>query len=291
MSSLNSRWAFKRSSLVGIPPVAGSTISRNDALNANRRNIRRCETGLTPRVQVGGASTAFSTHAVLESSFKDQFLAVVERVFRQSMRQKVELLLELLVPLIFVAVTVILWSLWGTEYFDEVNYIHYSDLSVWLDPALYKTYVCSKAEGGVPGLKTCIPNSKLDCSGDESTLPYKGICVYETLGIPALVQGFLNSLTGYLGIIPTLDSLIMFQWLARKLNKGGPSISGLFPNTRESAIQCSGLLHFVGDPGTINGIINHFKKDSVYFADVEGSVFATLEEAEEAARESSKTWG
>ncbi|ORC88485.1 ATP-binding cassette transporter ABCA1 [Trypanosoma theileri] len=234
----------------------------------------------------------FHTYDLQEVTFVDQFLAVFWRLGLQGLRNKFYLLLEIFVPLLFIVITVILWAVWGTEHFDFQNYVDYDNLPMAIDGSVYKNYVCSKDAGGIPGIATCLDLSMYDCEGDESSLPYKGLCVHKVAGgAKGLVGFFLNSLIGRIVPIPTLDGLIMYQWLARKSNNRSVMSSGLIPNTRASAILCSGTLYFVGDAAIVNGIVSHLRSNSLYFHTVEGGVFGTLAEAEALVRGNTLNWG
>ncbi|EKG07258.1 ATP-binding cassette transporter ABCA1, putative [Trypanosoma cruzi] len=238
-----------------------------------------------------GPSSEFRACEVPELSFLDQFLAVVERVFRQCLRTKLGLLLEVGIPILFFCITVFLWSLWGTEKFAETNFVNYSHMQSFIDADFYLFYVCSRTPGGVHGLPPCNPVVPLDCKGDESTLPVKGLCVHASVGTSLLLHAFLNSFNGRIAELPTLDAIVVFQWLARKSFKMDSSPFGIYPKTRFSAITSSGMLYFVGDPTFLRGLTAEFEKSSKFFNYVNGGIYNTMKEAERQFERNPFNWG
>nr|CCC95240.1 unnamed protein product [Trypanosoma congolense IL3000] len=223
--------------------------------------------------------------------FMDLFKATAQRSFRQTIHRKSEVLLELIVPLLFISVTIILWSLWGTNEFDETTYLDHKGLPPTLHPAFYHHYICSKLEGGVPGVGPCANLSELECLDSNITAPFDGFCVYANTGVESLQNIFLGGFRDRIAPVPSLDTVIMQQWLARKLNYRVLLPGGTIPNNPVSAIQSSGKLYFAGERGVLKGITQHLASVSRLFESVYGGMFDTLEEAEEEVRQNSRNWG
>ncbi|EAN79574.1 ABC transporter, putative [Trypanosoma brucei brucei TREU927] len=225
------------------------------------------------------------------ASFMDMFRATVQRLFRQTVRRKSEVVLEVVVPLLFMTVTVILWSIWGTNHIEESPRIDYGALPRTMNPTIYQHFTCSAKLGGVPGLRVCRNKKEVECIKDEITAPFRGVCVHKRVGATTLVAFFANGFVGRIAPIPPLDTLIMHQWLARHANTRVLIPRGLIPNNRLSAIQSSGLLYFVGNASVVRGIVQHLGRVSHYFTNVYGGTFETLPEAQEEVRRQTLNWG
>ncbi|RNE97961.1 ABCA1 transporter, partial [Trypanosoma conorhini] len=263
---------------------------KNRVSSDERRAIQQRRVNLMHEEEKGPQQD-FAAYEVRESFFLDQLLAVTERLFRQCLRMRAPILLELVVPPIFVCITIILWSLWGTDHFSATNFVDYNQLQSVISTNYYVTYSCSRTPGGVPGLPVCDPVRLVDCEGDESTLPVKGLCVYSWVGVPELLGSFLNGFTGRVAQVPSLDGIIFFQWLARKHSTTSAAEIGGLPNTRFSAILASGMLYFVGDLQVLGGLTAELARTSGYFHYVNGGSYATMAEANVQAKTNQFNWG
>ncbi|KAG5510167.1 hypothetical protein JKF63_07064 [Porcisia hertigi] len=262
------------------------------------------------------------THIAKGSSFTDQLLAILHRTFRQTLRAKVLLLTEIVLPLMFIVITLILWGLWppfGGRARQFIDYSPYASSAA----TLHKQLACYNGSEGapIPGLCDCswisvFTSYTVSCAGNYDTVPYKHLCyvdlpfdssnttvngyaVGEIKGANKVVQLWIGSYNSTLFVIPTLDEVIIFQWLARigrPTAKGDGNLlsssiaAGLLPNSKQSAIMCSGALYFVGTPAQVTPLLEYFRKESVLFDDVYGGTYATSEEAEARVRATELNW-
>ncbi|KPA77105.1 ATP-binding cassette protein subfamily A member 3 putative (ABCA3) [Leptomonas pyrrhocoris] len=260
------------------------------------------------------ASSLSRTNLAVASPL-DQLFAVVARSTRQLWRRKLDLLLEVVVPLIFIAVSIALWAIWGNEYNKEMQYLNYSEISVTEStigaagltiPVVYD-FTCIRQPAGTgvfPYFTTCPNNPNVICDGDPTFLPfpegtricrfnYTYISNWETL-ISASLQFYWRRLTA----IPTLDALISFQWTVLTSYKEiipliSATMGGLAANTRFSSILCSGTLYFVGPSDATAQLITYMDKTSKLFTYVvDRTVYSSVAAARAASRakENGRLW-
>nr|CAJ2468860.1 unnamed protein product [Leishmania braziliensis] len=255
-------------------------------------------------------------------SFLDQLLAILYRTYRQTLRTKAILFMEMFLPLMFIVITLILWAVWLPFQGHSRQFIDYMP-SVSSSALLHKQLACfNSTEGGpIPGLCDCswltmLSNSTVLCDGNYDTIPYKNLCyvdlpfdfshtkvngypVGNITGASKLVQVWINSYNTTLFVIPTLDEVIIFHWLARigrsttKANGNLLSASiaaGLMPNSKQSSVLCSGALYFVGNAAQVNPLLDYFRQMSVLFDEVYGGTYATAAEAEATVRATEWNW-
>ncbi|KPI83512.1 putative ATP-binding cassette protein subfamily A member 3, partial [Leptomonas seymouri] len=245
----------------------------------------------------------------------DQLFAVMERSTRLMWRRKLDFLLEVAVPLIFIAVSIILWIIWGNEYNEEMQYLDYSKISVTegtigaagLTPPIIYDFTCIEQPQGTPAFPyfvSCMHGLHVICDGDPTFLPfpegtrmcrfnYSFISTWEQL-ISASLQFYWRQLTA----VPTLDSLISLQWTVLTSYKEiipliSATMAGLAANTRYSSILCSGTLYFVGPQEKTLALINYMDSTSKLFTYVvDRTVYASAAAAHNAnnAKKKGRMW-
>ncbi|KPI84759.1 ATP-binding cassette protein subfamily A member 6 putative (ABCA6) [Leptomonas seymouri] len=246
-------------------------------------------------------------HASIEpnvkgGSFSDQFLATMERTIQQKLRDRFSTSLEMFVPLLFVLGSVILWAAFGDRKHPLAEKLDYHIASSVIIPNFYTYISCNNQSMGIfPGLKNCETVAwKYDCSGDESSLPLKGLCFDASLGADGFVIAYLNAILGNAAAIPQLDTIIIFQWAVRKgkavlASNAATSVlaaAGITPSTRMNAIADSGRLYFAPESSVPPELVDWMNKTSLYFHYVYGGTFKTLKEAENYVKHSpDQHWG
>ncbi|KAG5510485.1 hypothetical protein GH5_06685 [Leishmania sp. Ghana 2012 LV757] len=255
-------------------------------------------------------------------NFTDQLLAILYRTFRQTLRTKMILFLEMVLPLMFIVITLILWSVWlpfqgrARQFIDYTPYVSSTAM-------LHKQLACFNSTEGqpIPGLCDCswitmFSEYNVSCSGNYDTIPYKNLCYVDVpfdfrnakingylvgniTGANKVVQAWVNSYNTSLFVIPTLDEVIVFHWLARiGMSAAGSHDSilsasiaaGLMPNSKQSSVLCSGALYFVGDAAQVSPLLDYFRKESVLFDNVYGGTYATAAEADAKVRATKYNW-
>ncbi|KAK7198983.1 ATP-binding cassette subfamily A, member 1 [Novymonas esmeraldas] len=223
-------------------------------------------------------------------TFNDQFLATIERTIQQKQRAWLGTLLELLIPLLFVIGSIILWAAFGDDKYAQKQELNYSTVSSVTLPDFYTFVTCNNVSMGTfPGLSPCdTAGYPYDCSGDESSLPLKGMCFNKTTGGAGLIGLYMNAILGNAVRVPPLDTIIMMQWIARKsLISNSDSASsltlaaaGLIDSTRYNAIMNSGLLYFAPAASVPASLIKYMNDTTQYFRYIYGGTFDTVADAE-----------
>jgi ATP-binding cassette, subfamily A (ABC1), member 3 len=253
-------------------------------------------------------------------NFFDQLFAILYRTFQQTWRAKSIIITEMLLPLMFIVITLILWAVW-------LPYIGRSKQFISNTPGdnayatMHKRLACYNKTLGppIPGLCDCnsiVRFTKIACDGDHSSLPYKSLCyivldfdfskhtvggysIGNITGANVPVQLWINAYNASLWVVPTLDEVIVFHWLARlgmsQKASGGNNVAsgisaGLLPNSKQSSITCFGDLYFVGAEATVNPLLDFIRANSLLFNDVYGGTFATPAEAEARVRAMAWNW-
>ncbi|CBZ24578.1 putative ABC transporter [Leishmania mexicana MHOM/GT/2001/U1103] len=262
------------------------------------------------------------SEAAKGGSFMDQLLAILYRTLRQTLRTKAILFMEIVLPLMFIVITLILWLVWLPFQGRSKQFIDYTPYASSA-ATLHKQLTCFNSSNGepIPGLCDCdwisiLSNYSVLCAGDYDTIPYKNLCyvdlpfdfsdfkvngyaVGNITGANKLVQVWINSYNTSLFVIPTLDEVILFHWLARisrPKTKGDASLlsagiaAGLMPNSKQSSVLCSGVLYFVGSAAQVDPLLDYFRKESVLFDKVYGGTYATVAEAEAKVRATEWNW-
>ncbi|CBZ24580.1 putative ABC transporter [Leishmania mexicana MHOM/GT/2001/U1103] len=218
----------------------------------------------------------------------------MEHRMQQKQRAWVETLVELLIPFLFFIGVIILWCAFGEEIHPEKQMLNHTAVSSLTIPGFYKEVTCNNVSMGViPGIEDCttVPYS-YNCSGDESSLPVKGLCFSDTLSGARLIALYLNAILGNAVRVPPLDTLIMMQWIARKFGRditqgvGSAALAaaGMMDNTRYDAIMNSGMLYFAPRARVPTSLIDYLNNNTHYFQYVYGGTFDTVGEAENHVR-------
>ncbi|KPI82809.1 putative ABC transporter, partial [Leptomonas seymouri] len=254
-------------------------------------------------------------------SFLDQLFAILYRTFQQTWRTKSIIVTEILLPIMFIVITLILWAVW-LPYIGGSRQFISNTPGVNAYANFHKQVTCFNSSLGppVPGLCNCdilFGLANVSCDGDHSSLPYKSLCYLivdfdfsryryggyslgNISGANIAVQLWINAYNASLWVVPTLDQVIVFHWLAR-LGMSQPQVgdgnliaagisAGLLPNSKQSSINCFGDLYFVGSKSAVDPLLNFIRENSVLFNDVYGGTFATSAEAEARVREMAWNW-
>ncbi|CAC9461754.1 ATP-binding cassette protein subfamily A, member 6 [Leishmania infantum JPCM5] len=214
----------------------------------------------------------------------------MERTIQQKQRAWVGTVVELLIPFLFLIGAIILWCVFGEEMHPEKQVLNYTAVSSLTIPGFYREVACNNVSMGIiPGIEDCttVPYS-YNCSGDESSLPVKGLCFSDTLSGARLIALYLNAILGNAVRVPPLDTIIMMQWIARKfarditqgVGSAALAATGIMDNTRYGAIMNSGMLYFAPRASVPASLIDYLNDTTDYFRYVYGGTFDTLEEAE-----------
>ncbi|GET86723.1 ATP-binding cassette protein subfamily A, member 5, putative [Leishmania tarentolae] len=285
-------------------------------------NTASCNSDSTSFASVGSEDSHGCRELAKGGSCTDQLLAILYRTFRQTLRTKATVVMEIVLPLLFIIITLILWLVWLPYQGNSRQFMDYRPYAS-SSARMHKELTCYNSTLGdpIPGLCDCewitvLSTFKVLCDGDYDRIPYKNLCyvdipydfsdfkvngypVGNITGASKLVQVWVNSYNTSLFVTPTLDEVIIFQWLARmsipKRKSEGNLISagiaaGLLPNSKQSAVLCSGALYFVGDAAQIAPLLDHFRKESVLFDHVYGGTYATAAEAEDKVRATAWNW-
>lgn len=223
-----------------------------------------------------------------------QVLALLQRTGQQYTRQKLLIIAEVVSPLLFVVLLIILNVAFGTDSIPETVFTAPTVYSYQLNLHDYMTYICyNDTTRPINGLHPCthlqVPYS---CDGDESDIPVYGLCYLSSFKKPAaVVKQYVDSFMGVIISLPSLDSIIVHQWMAKKAGLAKDSRSrtalaalsnvgiGLSATTRFDSISYSGLLYFAPAANTPAALIEYFHKHCAMFGYVYGGVLDTVEEA------------
>ncbi|KAK7196098.1 ATP-binding cassette subfamily A, member 1 [Novymonas esmeraldas] len=246
-------------------------------------------------------------------SWWTQVLALLQRTGRQYMRQKLTILVEVASPLLFVILLIILNVAFGSDPITETVFTKHRFYSSLLRDTFYTGRFCyNDSLRPIKGLRPCtalhVPHK---CDGDESTIPVHGLCYYSGFTSPVgVVTEYVNSLMGAAIAVPTLDSLIVHQWMAKKAGLANDSRTrtalaalsnvgiGVSATTRFDSICYSGNLYFAPAAKVPPELIAYFGKRSDMFRYVYAGTYDTVADAQAAiaANESTgnaldSTWG
>ncbi|KPA75144.1 ATP-binding cassette protein subfamily A member 7 putative (ABCA7) [Leptomonas pyrrhocoris] len=237
-------------------------------------------------------------------SLYTQLLALLQRTYRQYMRHIITLVAEIVSPLLFVVLLIILDAAFGKEKIDEVNPADPIQINYQIDTRDYQAYLCyNDSTHPINGLVSCAnlgwPSL---CDGDESGIPVHGLCYSSYFfSLRKVIQYYVPSMMGSLITIPTLDSIILHQWLAKKAGLAASSRSrtalaalssvglGVSATTRYDSISYSGKLYFAPAAKVPKALLEYIRTQSALFDYVDGGTFETVAEAEHAVKSSSAT--
>ncbi|KAL7700255.1 ABC1 transporter [Lotmaria passim] len=261
------------------------------------------------------SSAAAAAHAVKEGfndsrrpatpTWQGTMLALLERSMRQLYRRKLDFLIEVLVPLVFVAISIVLWAIWGSsrgseEYYN--NYVEGEKFGTQVIPGNFSDTeaMCFITLDGskhapVSTFHQCIGNTggeKFSCNADMTYIPLLNIvlCIFKKYDWTSLTIYSIRRYLGYLTELPTLDLIIKLQWIA--LAAGEPvrqyaaaALGGITRNTRYSSVLSSGDLYFTGPPDGTARLIEFLGNMSALFPYVNnGVVYDSVDSAIKAAK-------
>jgi ABC-type multidrug transport system ATPase subunit len=223
-----------------------------------------------------------------------QLLALLQRTSRQYARQIITLVAEIISPLLFVVLIIILNVAFGKEKIDEVVYAFPDVYSYQINNLDYRTYLCyNDTTQPINGLLPCASlYTAVACDGDESGIPVHGLCYPAYYTIYAVVEQYVASMLGSLIAIPTLDSIISHQWIAKKAGLAASSRSrtalaalsdvgiGVSATTRYDSISYSGKLFFAPAAKVPASLLAYIRSQSAMFDYVYNGTFETVAEAE-----------
>ncbi|KAL7700256.1 ABC1 transporter, partial [Lotmaria passim] len=292
---------------------SGSDSSSSDSDDSSNSSFSECVPSYENDSEY--RSSTLNKVNLAAASLMDQLFAVMERSMRQLWRRKLDFLLELIVPLVFMAVSIALWAIWGNEYNQEMQYLNYSNMDVTdgtigaagFYPPVVRDFTCIRQPPGTkpfPYFIQCGMLPRVICDGDPTFLPFPEgtkICrfTYDFISSwRALIVASLQFYWRQLTAVPTLDSLISLQWTVLTSYKDiipliSATIGGLAANTRFSSILCSGNLYFVGPSVATRGLIDYMNSTSELFVYVANTtVYQTVEDARKAsnARKKDRLW-
>ncbi|KPI87456.1 ABC1 transporter-like protein [Leptomonas seymouri] len=237
-------------------------------------------------------------------SLLTQLLALLERTYEQYRRQAISLAAEIITPLLFVALIIILNVAFGMETIKETNYASRKLFSYHLNSLDYQTYLCyNDTTKPINGLKSCSGLFVQPvCDGDESGIPVHGLCYpsyYRSINL--VLTQYVTSMLGHFIAIPTLDSIIVHQWIAKKAGLAADSRTrtslaalsnvglGVSATTRYDSISYSGKLYFAPAANVPEALLNYIRSQSEMFDYVYGGTFETVAEALKTIKSSTAT--
>ncbi|GET87262.1 abc transporter, putative [Leishmania tarentolae] len=228
-----------------------------------------------------------------------QVLALLQRTGQQYMRQKLLIIAEVVSPVLFVVLLIIIDVSLGTSLIPDdvftIPHLHNYQLS----SKDYMMYLCyNDTTQPIKGLSSCAEiKFPYVCDGNESDIPVKGLCYFRNFVKPAMVvKQYLDFFTGDIITVPSLDSIIVHQWMAKKADLNKDFRSSIMLTTllkvgtsqsttnRFDSISCSGLLYFAPAANVPAALIEYFQENSAMFEYVYGGVFDTVDEAHAAIR-------
>lgn len=307
----------------------------NNSNNSNDVNVAPCANGAAP---LGTSGTTRNVHddnlnymadecvtskagsPVLEPysvitktggvhiSLMTQLLALLQRTYRQYMRHIISMLTEIISPLLFVVLVIILDVAFGKEKVNETVYVSplRTAYPLEINSLDYETYLCyNDTRRPIDGLKSCVSlNTPYSCGGNESGIPVYGLCYPSYFrSIHSVAKQYVDSMLGAPIAIPSLDSIISHQWIAKKAGLASSSRSrtalaalsgvgiGVSANTRYDSISYSGKLYFAPAAKVPATLLAYIRNQSAMFHYVYGGTFETVTEAESFIKSSTATQG
>ncbi|KPA77107.1 putative ABC1 transporter [Leptomonas pyrrhocoris] len=232
----------------------------------------------------------------------DQLFAVITSHVLQFFRQPCSLIMEIVVPLIFVAVTIVLWTIWGTVRFPAASFVPPGTPALGYFPSPEALNLCvnmSAFNGTIGALPPCMNVSyNFVCDGDFNAVPFpaRSICRNSYTPFSALIDAFISSFIDSMSRVPSLDSIMTYQMLAQldsvHVNQlGAMSVSKLYPITAYNAIASSGTLYFVGEQRFTGALMAHMRDVSNLFSLFsDPTVYGSVAEARSARPAGKKIW-
>ncbi|KEG09643.1 putative ABC transporter [Trypanosoma grayi] len=223
-----------------------------------------------------------------------QTLAVLQRDILERRRAWCSSLLELLVPLICIGCSVILSFIFGEASESERIFVDYTSPAPNSGAFDYRVKFCyddtilglDGEPNVIPGISSCSAlNRSVDCTGDESTIPVRGLCT-----IPPFVPfvEFVESSLGSLNVIPDLDNILLCHWNAAKQARGGSSDNGMLNNagvsftTHYTAVSTVGSVYIGPSDKVPSALLSYFNSVSTLFRYVYAGTYTTTDDLKDA---------
>ncbi|CBZ24573.1 putative ATP-binding cassette protein subfamily A, member 2, partial [Leishmania mexicana MHOM/GT/2001/U1103] len=231
------------------------------------------------------------------SSFCFQLGVTVKRMLILQSRNPLSWACELITPIFFLVGSIIVWAVITKTFVPASDYFSVAGLSttnrVMMRAASMMCYNATLS-GGAPfgGLLECrefleiFSPVRLLCAENNLAGPPVGLCVSEDFARSS--YGTMRRyVTHNTTRVPALDEMIALQWAWRLLyHWSGVSVDRF--QTVDSAMLSSGTLYFAPQSSETDGLVESFRRTSVFFPYVYGGTFATVAEAE--ARVQNRTW-
>ncbi|CAM42001.2 putative ABC1 transporter [Leishmania braziliensis MHOM/BR/75/M2904] len=232
----------------------------------------------------------------------DQLLEMVARSATQLYRRPLGLILEIVVPLLFIATTIALWGIWGDIPHPEASFVSPPNTTVGMLPAPETIGACWNEKAYADHIGSLPPCSTVSypytCDGDMTATPFppESICRNDAVPFVDMTLAYLTSLVGHLSRVPSLDTIITFQMLAQMQLKpltelGAMAVSNLHPVMSFNAIIASGKVYIVGQLNFTRKLIEHMNAESSLFSFFnDGNVYASVDEVWSAVPAGSMVW-
>ncbi|CAJ1018704.1 ABC-2 family transporter protein, putative [Leishmania lindenbergi] len=232
----------------------------------------------------------------------DQLLEMVARSATQLYRRPIGLVLEIVVPLLFIATTIALWGIWGDTPHPEASFVSPPKTTVGMLPAPETIGACWNEKAYADRIGSLPPCSTVSypytCDGDMTATPFppESICRNDAVLFADMTLAYLTSLVGHLSRVPSLDTIITFQMLAQMQLKpltelGAMAVSNLHPVMSFNAIIASGKVYIVGQLDFTRKLIEHMNAESSLFSFFnDGNVYASVDEVWSAVPAGSMVW-
>ncbi|KAK7198981.1 ATP-binding cassette subfamily A, member 1 [Novymonas esmeraldas] len=232
----------------------------------------------------------------------DQLFAILSRSAFQQLRRPAGLVLEIVIPLIFVGITVVLWGIWGGVTFPETSFVPPQRATLGQLTVPEASGICVNQTAYAAPIGSLPPCSIVaypyTCDGDMTATPFpaRSICRNNSISFAGLTVAYLGSFVGNLTRVPSLNTIITFQMLAQMqigpINKlGSTAVSRLYPIMAVNAIVSSGNVYFVGEESFTTALIAHMSSISgLFHFFTDGKVYPSTSAARSAAPAKSMIW-
>ncbi|KAK7196094.1 ATP-binding cassette subfamily A, member 1 [Novymonas esmeraldas] len=229
--------------------------------------------------------------------FVDHLLNNLQRLATERRRAIGTFLIEVLVPILFTVVTVLVSVGLGTYSRGPDMFIDYSNPALLpLTPAMQNQLLCANGAAAansskpvVPGLGSCVTTfTDYTCYPDQYDVPYTGLCHNASYTAREIVYAYFYGSVGSLAYVPSMDTILLLQWLAKLApfsDAGSRSLqsalvaAGLGSASAMTAITYSGKLLFTPDTPQVRELVAHLSLHSQYFAAVNGGVVDSEDDA------------